>query len=138
MLNWIARHSAGWEYFIPLLLLSSVLLASLLRSGRTTWAPWSVILPWIAMVFAIYIESGVDRFWYYAKPNWFAYTGTLIVVCAIPFVVAAATVHLPSLRRAPASRAGLFGALAGILAIPLAGVASVLIAVHIVPLFRGS
>jgi hypothetical protein len=138
MLNWIARHSAGWEYFIPLLLLSSLLLAALLRSERSGWAPWSVILPWVGMVLAIYIKSGVDRFWYYAKPNWFAYTGTLIVVCAIPFVVAAATVHLPLLRRAPTSRAGLLGALAGILAIPLAGVASILIAVHIVPLFSGN
>ena len=134
MLDWIARHSVGWQYFLPGLLLSAVLLTLTRRPHYRNFTPWGVLVPWIGVAVILYLAFGIDRHWYGAREYWLAMTGTLLLASGIPFGAMTLLARRPTLQERPPIAAGVLTFGLGLVTIPLAGFVSGVIGQILIPI----
>lgn len=127
LLAWIQLHTAGWEIFLPLVLALALAGTPLKRSSRAAWLPYFIVAAWSVAMGLVYLASGTDRFWYFARRRWAFMVATILLAGSIPIAAAAGFLlaRAPS-RWRPRTQA-LCSALAGIVAIPLTNLASGLI-----------
>ena len=124
-LAWIARHSVGWDIFLPGLLLLATIGTYAKRTSRTGWLPWIVLGIWAAAFALLYIASGADRLWYFSRRRWaMTIIGGFLLPGSIPFAVSTAILfaRVPSRWQPRAQALAVF--VAGLLTIPLTNVAS--------------
>src|SRR4051812_22800339 len=87
LLRWFLHNTAGWQVFVPAVLLFCLLAIACERRGRTDRVPIAFLCCWAVAICLGYGQANLSRFITIKPTLWAAMCITLLIVPLIPLVL---------------------------------------------------
>ena len=124
IIRWIQLHTAGWEFFIISVPLLAAVAVIAQERDRADLVPYTAAAIYLGVCGWVYVASGVGRFLGFDYPRWASMLMTTFIASAIPLAVTTALVVWGQHCKLQSRARFAGGVVGGLVAIPLAGMAS--------------